>query len=80
MVTTRTFSDFKSGYESGPIEAVDLYQLMCFLLQIKPDHHDGDWSRVRPMLTISSANSPYQSVVVTTILALATLVSRSYFC
>ena len=53
---------------------------MCFLLQIKPDHHDGDWSRVRPMLTISSANSPSQSVAVTTILALATLGSRSYFC
>jgi len=72
--------DFKSGYESGPIEAVDLYQLMCFLLQIKPNHHDGDWSRVRPMLTISSANSPSPSVVATTILALATLWSRSYFC
>jgi ectonucleotide pyrophosphatase/phosphodiesterase family protein 5 len=49
--------DFKSGYESDPIEIVDLYQVMAFLLKIPPNPHDGDWSRIRPMLKISSACS-----------------------
>ena len=37
--------DFKSGYTSEPIEIVDIYQLMAFLLKIPPNEHDGDWSR-----------------------------------
>jgi len=51
--------DFKKGYISDPIEAVDLYQLIAFLLQIKPNENDGSWDRVRPMLSLSSA--PHQT-------------------
>lgn len=47
--------DFKAGFTSKPIEIVDLYQLMAFLLKIPPNLHDGVWSRVRPMLMINSA-------------------------
>ena len=37
--------DFKSGFTSEPIEIVDIYQIMAFLLKIPPNHHDGQWSR-----------------------------------
>jgi len=47
--------DFKSGYTSEPIEIVDIYQIMAFLLKIPPNHHDGQWSRIRKMLMISPA-------------------------
>lgn len=47
--------DFKSGYTSEPIEIVDIYQIMSFLLKIPPNQHDGDWDRVRPMMMINAA-------------------------
>jgi len=47
--------DFKSGFTSEPIEIVDIYQIMAFLLKIPPNYHDGQWSRVQQMLTISPA-------------------------
>jgi hypothetical protein len=50
------FSDFKKNYVlPGPIETVDFYQLICFLLQIPPEEHDGDWKRIEGMLTVSRA-------------------------
>merc|ERR1712079_845050 len=47
--------DFKSGFTSEPIEIVDIYQIMAFLLKIPPNHHEGQWSRIRQMLMISPA-------------------------
>merc|ERR1712213_243522 len=47
--------DFKSGFMSEPIEIVDIYQIMAFLLKIPPNHHEGQWSRIRQMLMISPA-------------------------
>merc|ERR1711892_818277 len=55
--------DFKTGYTAEPIEIVDLYQLMAFLLQVPPNYHEGDWKRVRPMLTISSAPAQLSSAL-----------------
>jgi len=49
--------DFKPGFESDPVEIVDLYQLMAFLLKIPPNAHDGSWDRIRSMLVINSAPS-----------------------
>ncbi len=39
------FSDFKPDYVSDPIEIVDLYQIIAFLLKIPPNYHDGSWDR-----------------------------------
>merc|ERR1711934_1095504 len=50
--------DFKPGFSSKPIEIVDIYQIMAFLLKVKPNTHDGNWDRVRQMLMISEAPSP----------------------
>lgn len=57
--------DFKSGYTSEPIETVDLYQLMAFLLKIPPNQHDGVWARIRPMLMISGSPSGSCSILMT---------------
>jgi len=47
--------DFKPGFESEPVEIVDIYQIMAFLLKIPPNIHDGDWERIRKMLVINDA-------------------------
>jgi len=49
--------DFKSGYTTEPLEIVDIYQLMTFLLQVDPNPHDGVWDRVKGMLMLSGAES-----------------------
>jgi len=49
--------DFKPGFESDPVEIVDLYQIMAFLLKIPPNTHDGNWDRIRSMLMINSATT-----------------------
>merc|ERR1711936_936818 len=50
--------DFKEGFElENEIEVVDFYQLICFLLQIDPQEHDGSWDRIEDMLVI--AGSPF---------------------
>jgi len=65
--------DFKVGYTSEPIEIVDFYQLMTFLLKVPPNYHEGDWSRVRPMLTISGSpkqlSSPYLSLLLSALIS-----------
>merc|ERR1711981_710842 len=66
--------DFKSGFTSEPIEIVDIYQIMAFLLKIPPNHHDGQWSRIRQMLMISPA-APTTIPSVLIMITLATLVN-----
>merc|ERR1712213_160289 len=59
--------DFKSGFMSEPIEIVDIYQIMAFLLKIPPNPHEGQWSRIRQMLMISpAAPTPLPSVLMMT--------------
>ena len=41
---------FKPGTKIPFMETVDLYSLMCHILQIKPLKHDGDFERVKPLL------------------------------
>lgn len=41
---------FKSGFVAKPFPNVDVYNVMCKVLGLKPAANDGDLSRVRPML------------------------------
>ena len=54
-LTFTFFVDFKSHHViSEEVEIVDLYQIVCFLLDIPTsDNHEGSWNRVKDMLTIS---------------------------
>jgi len=55
--------DFKSNYvHDTRINSVDLYQLFCFLMQIKPEENDGDWDNIEEMMIISSA-TPLLSIM-----------------
>ena len=41
---------FKRGYVAEPFENVDVYDLMCKILKIKPAKNDGVFSRIKPVL------------------------------
>jgi len=55
--------DFKSGHVNEPIETVDIYQIMAFLLKVDPNPHDGEWDRVKSMFRLSSAGTAIPSVI-----------------
>ena len=38
-----------------PIEVVDLYNMFCFILGIKPAENDGIWERVKALLKNDSS-------------------------
>lgn len=41
---------FKEGHLADPFEAVDVYNLMCYILRIKPAKNDGKFKRIRGVL------------------------------
>ena len=49
---------FRAGYKQGPMEMVDIYQVLTHLLEIEPLPHNGTWSTVRPMLSQAAALGP----------------------
>ncbi|XP_061166536.1 glycerophosphocholine cholinephosphodiesterase ENPP6-like [Saccostrea echinata] len=53
--------EFKKNYTSKPFYNVELYQLMCKILQVNPNHHNGTWSNVSPMLS-QQDTLPYGSI------------------
>lgn len=40
----------KKNFVSPPFYNVELYQLMCNILGVNPNPHNGTWSKVSPML------------------------------
>jgi ectonucleotide pyrophosphatase/phosphodiesterase family protein 6 len=43
--------DFKNnGEEVAPMELVDVYQVLAYVLKIPPNPHNGTWSHVRGLL------------------------------
>ena len=54
---------FKTGYISEPIKSVDLYPLMCKLLEIEPAPNNGSMERVRQLLVGQSESDSVQSSV-----------------
>jgi len=64
--------DFKTGHTSEPLEIVDIYQLMAFLLQVDPNPHDGAWDRVKGMLMLSGGET-YTSLPILMVTLLASL-------
>merc|ERR1712123_274853 len=63
--------DFKPGFVSKPVEIVDIYQIMAFLLNIPPNAHDGSWDRIRNMLVINAA--PTTSTCMSLILSMVSV-------
>lgn len=71
---TPCFADFKRNYISeSKVEAVDFYQLFCFLLQIPNGHHSGDWSRVKDLMIISGGVQPNPATALTLVTSFGVL-------
>ncbi|KAM9002994.1 ectonucleotide pyrophosphatase/phosphodiesterase family member 7 [Sarcophilus harrisii] len=51
--------DFKSGLEVEPFESVHVYELLCKLLDIKPEANDGNLTITLPMLRSGSSHLSY---------------------
>ncbi|XP_042349598.1 glycerophosphocholine cholinephosphodiesterase ENPP6 [Plectropomus leopardus] len=49
--------DFKRNFRAGPIRAVDVYNVMCRTLGVKPLPNNGSWSRVEYFLNGSDGPS-----------------------
>ncbi|KAL2077672.1 hypothetical protein ACEWY4_027176 [Coilia grayii] len=64
--------DFKKNFRAGPIRSVDVYNLMCHTLGIKPLPNNGSWPSVEFMLNGSSGTAR-PSVLYSSILLLLTL-------
>lgn len=48
---------FKQGYKSGPIDMVDIYPLICHLLNIEPLPNNGSLDRIAHLLKVSPSSS-----------------------
>ena len=48
---------FKQGYKSGPIDMVDIYPLICHLLNIEPLPNNGSLDRIAHLLKVSPSPS-----------------------
>uniref|UniRef100_A0A3B1KL74 glycerophosphocholine cholinephosphodiesterase n=1 Tax=Astyanax mexicanus TaxID=7994 RepID=A0A3B1KL74_ASTMX len=68
--------DFKRNFQAGPIRAVDVYNIMCNTLGIKPLPNNGSWSRVEFMLA-DSAGATRPGLLYSCMLAILTLLLLS---
>ena len=48
---------FKQGFKSGPIDMVDIYPLICHLLNIEPLPNNGSLDRIAHLLKVSPSSS-----------------------
>jgi predicted AlkP superfamily pyrophosphatase or phosphodiesterase len=49
---------FKMNYVAEPFETVDLYPLMCHLLEIQPRLNNGSLDRIKHILADGSTHGP----------------------
>nr|XP_046262008.1 glycerophosphocholine cholinephosphodiesterase ENPP6 isoform X2 [Scatophagus argus] len=54
-----TGPDFKQNVRAAPIRAVDVYNVMCWVLGVEPLPNNGSWSRVEYLL-LNGSNGPSQ--------------------
>ncbi|XP_062610514.1 glycerophosphocholine cholinephosphodiesterase ENPP6-like [Saccostrea cucullata] len=45
---------FKKNYKHGPLANIELYQIMCNILGLKPNAHNGIWNNVKFMIAKGS--------------------------
>lgn len=56
------FSAFKKNFTNGPLANIELYQIMCKVLGIQPNAHNGTWNNVANMMmeATNSSRSAYE--------------------
>lgn len=68
----------ESSRPQPPIHLVDVYRMLCFLLDIEPLPNDGLWDRIRNLLKNSSV-SVKSSVVLTILITLLTTLYNQHY-
>uniref|UniRef100_A0A3Q2QBP0 glycerophosphocholine cholinephosphodiesterase n=1 Tax=Fundulus heteroclitus TaxID=8078 RepID=A0A3Q2QBP0_FUNHE len=68
--------DFKQNVRGGSIRAVDVYNVMCWILGVDPLPNNGSWSRVEYLL--NGFESPFQSDTLCNIVLLGVLLLVFY--
>ena len=64
---------FKTGYQSIPFNNVDIYELMCTLLNLEPAPNNGTLENVLPMLKETAHGARRATAPVSTLSMLAVL-------
>ncbi|XP_048776920.2 glycerophosphocholine cholinephosphodiesterase ENPP6-like [Ostrea edulis] len=52
---------FKKNYTNAHLANIELYQIMCNVLGIKPNNHNGTWNNVVNMMTKRTASSGFSA-------------------
>ncbi|XP_067667348.1 glycerophosphocholine cholinephosphodiesterase ENPP6-like [Haliotis asinina] len=70
---------FIPGMKSERLSNVNLYQIMCEILDIKPRSHNGTWSHVSHMVRDQSGSQPLQSSLTLAVISITvTLYNTRY--
>lgn len=63
---------FKGNFTNKPIAIIELYQIMCHILGLKPNAHNGTWSNVAEMM-IKDGTSAGKKNGISTLFILTTI-------
>ena len=65
---------FKKGLVSEPFDSVDIYPLMCYILQVKPSPNNGSLDNVRHIL-VKPPTTQESSFQFTTVTCMSTFIA-----
>lgn len=69
---------FKGNFTNKPIAIIELYQIMCHILELKPNAHNGTWSNVAEMM-IKDGTSAGKKNGISTLFILTTIFATLMF-
>lgn len=69
---------FKGNFTNKPIAIIELYQIMCHILGLKPNAHNGTWSNVAEMM-IKDGTSAGKKNGISTLFILTTIFATLMF-
>lgn len=68
---------FKGNFTNKPIAIIELYQIMCHILGLKPNAHNGTWSNVAEMM-IKDGTSAGKKNGISTLFILTTIFATMF--
>lgn len=69
---------FKGNFTNKPIAIIELYQIMCHILELKTNAHNGTWSNVAEMM-IKDGTSAGKKNGISTLFILTTIFATLMF-
>lgn len=68
---------FKGNFTNKPIAIIELYQILCHILGLKPNAHNGTWSNVAEMM-IKDGTSAGKKNGISTLFILTTIFATMF--